>query len=81
MDLKRSEGKPKLKYFGAVSKTTDISFISLNVSQKQYQGVQLDLIQHHIKFHTDQLKTVRENEAKQLWPCDPQPRSRLVRVV
>ena len=60
--------------FDAVIKIAVISFLSLNVTQKQYRAVQLKLIQHHIKFHPDQLKRVRENEAKKfcfalnLWP-------------
>ena len=34
------------------------------VTQQKYPDVQLQLLQHHIKFHRDQLKSVRENEAK-----------------
>ena len=41
---------------------------------EQSQDVQLELLHHHIKFHPDQMKSVRENEAKRfcfaltLWP-------------
>ena len=51
-------------FLDAVSKTAAISFVYLNVTQKKYQNIQLDLLQLHTKFHPDQLKSVQENEAK-----------------
>ena len=61
---------PMFKFFDAVSKTAVIFLISLNLTQKQYQDVQLELLQHHISFHPNQLKSVQENEAKSLALCD-----------
>ena len=52
------------KLFDAVSKTAVISLVSLALTQKSYQDVQNELLQNHNKFHPDQLKSVRENEAK-----------------
>ena len=52
--------------FDAVSKTAVISLVSLTVTKKQYQNVQLQLRQRQIKFHLDELKSLRENEAKRL---------------
>ena len=38
--------------------------VSLNLTKKSSQDVQLELLQHHIKSNPDQLKGVQENEAK-----------------
>ena len=60
--------------FDAVSKTAVISCISLHLTKKHYQNVQLNLLQHHTKFHSGQLKSERETEVKRfcfvltLWP-------------
>ena len=45
-----------------------------NLTQNWYQNIQLELLQHHVKFHPNDLKSVQENEANRLclcWPCDP----------
>ena len=42
----------------AVSKTAVIPRVSRNFSQKLSQHVQIELLQHHIKFHPDQMKSV-----------------------
>ena len=44
-----------------------ISLLSLNLTQKQYRDVQLELLEHHVKFHPDQMKSVKENEPKRFW--------------
>ena len=49
-----------LKFFDAVSKTAVISFVSYSSTQQQNHNVQLELLQHHINFHPDQLKSVQE---------------------
>ena len=45
-----------LKLFDAASRTAAVSFSLINLTQKQYQDVQLELLQHKIKIHLDQLK-------------------------
>ena len=51
-----------------------ISLSMVNFTQKLYQDVQLELLQHQIKFHPDQLKRIDKNLAKRfcfvliLWP-------------
>ena len=50
-------------FLDAVSETAIIS-LALVLTQKEHQDVQLKLFQHHVHFHPDQLKSVRENEAK-----------------
>ena len=47
------------KFFDIVSIAAVISLATSNL-QNQYQDVQLELLQHHINFHPDQLKRVRE---------------------
>ena len=54
------------KLFDAVSKTVVISLESINFTQTYYQDVQLELVQHNIKFQPDQLKRAQENEANRL---------------
>ena len=49
------------KFSDAVSKSTVISPISLNLIQKKYQ---VNLLQCWIKFYPNQLKSVQENETK-----------------
>ena len=49
---------PVLMFSDAVNKTAATSLVSLNLIQKQYQDVQLELLQHHIKSYPDQLKSV-----------------------
>ena len=51
-----------IKCFDAVSKAAAISLVSLNLTLKYYKDAQIKLFQHLIKFHTDQLKSVWENE-------------------
>ena len=45
-----------LKFVDAVGKAVAISLVSVNLIQKQYRDIQLELLQRHIKFHPDQLK-------------------------
>ena len=46
----------------------------INLNQTQYEDVQRELLQNHLKFHPDQLKSVQEIEANRLgfaltlWP-------------
>ena len=40
------------------------SLVTVNLTQVLCHDVQLELLQHHIKFLPDQLKGVRENEGK-----------------
>ena len=58
---------PTLKLFDTVSKTLIIPFVSLNLIQKHYQGFQLELLKHHVKFDPDQFKSVPENEADRFY--------------
>ena len=37
-----------------------VPLFHLNLTQKKYQDVQLELFQHHIKIHTHHLKSVRK---------------------
>ena len=53
----------------AVSKTSVISFVSLNLTQKYNQNVQLKLFQLHIKFHPNQLKSLQRKWSQQVLPC------------
>ena len=53
-------------FFYAVAIIEVTSLVSLNLVQKQYHHVQLELLHHHIKFHLDQLKSVQENDAYRL---------------
>ena len=61
-------------FLHAVSKKADISLDSINLTKKQNKNVQHELPQYHIKFHPDEMKSVRENEAKRFcftqtfWP-------------
>ena len=48
-------------FFDEVCKTAFISLFSLNLTKEQYLDVTLELLQIHIKFHSDQFKSVREN--------------------
>ena len=65
---------PMLEGLDTISKTAVISLVSLNLTWKQYQDIQFELLQHHINFHPDHLKHVWENKAKRfcfvltLWP-------------
>ena len=54
---------PMLKFFDTVCKTAVVYLISINFIQKQSHDVQLKFLHHHIKFHLDQMKSMRENEA------------------
>ena len=51
-------------FFNTVGKTAVISLFSLHLAEKYYHHVQLQLLQHNMKFHPDQLKSVRGSEAK-----------------
>ena len=51
---------PMLKLFYAVCKIAVISLVSLNLTQKQSQDVQFELLPHHIKFHSDQMICARK---------------------
>ena len=51
------------KFWHAVSKTAVFPLVSINLIQKKSQGVQLELLQHYIKVHPDQMKSAGENEA------------------
>ena len=57
------------------SKTSKTPLVSTNLTQKQSQDVQLEFLHHHIKFHLDQMKNVRENDGNRfcfmltLWPA------------
>ena len=44
-----------------------ISLVSINLTKKSPQDVQLELHHHHIKFHPDQMKSVGENEVKRFY--------------
>ena len=60
-----------VNFLDTVNKT---ALVSINLSQKQSQDVQLELLNNHIKFHLDQIKSVAESEANRfcfplaLWP-------------
>ena len=45
--------------YDAVSITAAISLVSLNLTPNWYRDVQLELLQHSIELHPDQLKSVR----------------------
>ena len=49
---------PVLKFVDTVCKTVVISLVSLHFTQKKFQDVQLELLQDHIKFHPDKIKSV-----------------------
>ena len=53
---------PKSNVFNTVKQQV-ISPDSTNLIKKQYQNVQLNLLQHNIKFHPDQLKSEPESDA------------------
>ena len=55
---------PTLKSNDAVSKAVNISLVSLTLTQEQIQDVKLELLQHNITCHPDQLKYVQQNKAK-----------------
>ena len=49
-------------FLHAISNKAVISLEYTNLTLKQNQDVQLELLKHHIKFPDDQLCTVTENE-------------------
>ena len=60
-----SECMPTLFFFlDTVSKTAVTFLVSLNLIQKQYWDVELELLQRYIKFEPDPLKSVWEYKAK-----------------
>ena len=58
IDSRTSERMPASKFFDAVRKTAVIFPVSLNLVQKQYQDVQLELLEDRTKFQSGQLKSV-----------------------
>ena len=68
-----------LKFLNAVCKTAVASHVSINLTKKQSQDVQHQLLHHHIKFLPRQMKSVWKNEANSFalcWHCDSQAWSR-----
>ena len=67
---------PMLKFCDTVCETEVVSLVSVSLTPKQYQDVQLEYLQHDIRLDPDQLKSVwdRDNEdngfffAVTLWP-------------
>ena len=56
-----------LKFVDTLRKTAVISLDSITLTKSYYHDVQVELLQHHIKFHPDELKSVQENEAQRFW--------------
>ena len=52
---------PTITFLDAISKIVVIALVSKHLTKKRYQDVQLE---HLIKFHHNQLKNARENQAK-----------------
>ena len=50
-------------FFDAVCKTAFISLVSINLTQKQSPGVQLQLLYHEIRFDPDEMKSVGWNSS------------------
>ena len=55
-----------VEVFGVVSKTTVIPLLSINLTENQSQNFKLELLHHQIKSDPDQMKSVQENDAKQI---------------